>query len=43
MDRIYTFLSTLLDNTGLGVTVGVENAEGTDGSNYFFNGAGTPP
>ncbi len=34
-----------IDNvsTPSGVTVGVENSDGTVGSSYFFEGAGTPP
>jgi len=32
-----------LDNTGVGATVGAEDAAGTNGSTYFYNGAGTPP
>ena len=32
-----------LDNTGIGATVGAENAEGTVGDSYFYNGAGTAP
>lgn len=41
MDYILIFQYTLLDNTGVGATVGAENADETDGSIYFFNGAGT--
>ncbi len=32
-----------LDNVNAGLTVGAENADGTDGVSYFFNGVGTPP
>ena len=32
-----------LDDTSSGATVGVENASGTVGDSYFFNGAGTAP
>ncbi|MBT8079399.1 MAG: hypothetical protein KJO31_12540, partial [Gammaproteobacteria bacterium] len=32
-----------LDNTTSGATVGAENATGTDGDSYFFNGVGTAP
>ncbi len=32
-----------LDNTGAGATVGAENASGTIGDSYFYNGAGTAP
>ncbi len=32
-----------LDDTSSGATVGVENATGTVGDSYFFNGVGTPP
>jgi uncharacterized repeat protein (TIGR01451 family) len=32
-----------LDNTNDGGTVGAENADGTVGSSYFYNGAGTAP
>lgn len=33
----------VLDNTGAGATVGAENASGTVGTNYFYNGTGTAP
>ena len=32
-----------LDNTDVNLTVGAENADGTNGSNYFYNGNGTAP
>jgi uncharacterized repeat protein (TIGR01451 family) len=32
-----------MDNPGAGGTVGIENSDGTIGSSYFFNGAGTAP
>jgi len=32
-----------LDNTSAGATVGAENASGTIGDSYFYNGDGTPP
>lgn len=32
-----------LDDTNAGATVGAENASGTVGTNYFFDGAGTAP
>jgi uncharacterized repeat protein (TIGR01451 family) len=32
-----------MDNTADGGTVGVENSDGTIGSSYFYNGAGTAP
>ena len=32
-----------LDNTNVNLTVGAENADGTNGSNYFYNGNGTAP
>jgi uncharacterized repeat protein (TIGR01451 family) len=32
-----------LDNTTVGATVGAENATGTVGTSYFYNGAGTTP
>jgi len=37
------FTYNRLDNTGVGATVGVENATGTIGDSYFYNGAGTAP
>jgi len=37
------FTYNRLDNTGVGATVGVENATGTLGDSYFYNGAGTAP
>ncbi|MBX2848205.1 MAG: S8 family serine peptidase, partial [Acidiferrobacterales bacterium] len=37
------FVYNRLDDTGNGGTVGVENSEGTIGTSYFFNGAGTTP
>ena len=40
-DIHYTY--NRLDNTSAGATVGAENATGTVGDSYFFNGAGTPP
>lgn len=32
-----------LDNVDDGATVGAENADGSAGASYFFNGSGTPP
>jgi len=32
-----------MDNPGAGGTVGIENTDGTIGSSYFYNGAGTAP
>lgn len=37
------FTYARLDNTGVGATVGAENASGTIGDSYFYNGAGTAP
>ena len=37
------FTYARLDNTGVGATVGAENATGTIGDSYFYNGAGTAP
>jgi hypothetical protein len=37
------FTYARLDNTGVGATVGAENASGTVGDSYFYNGAGTAP
>lgn len=39
--QYYTYAR--LDNTGVGATVGAENATGTIGDSYFYNGAGTAP
>jgi len=33
----------VMDDTTVGGTVGAENAQGTVGTSYFFNGAGTAP
>jgi len=32
-----------MDDTTVGGTVGAENAQGTVGTSYFFNGTGTAP
>jgi uncharacterized repeat protein (TIGR01451 family) len=37
------FTYARLDNTAVGATVGAENATGTIGDSYFYNGAGTAP
>ena len=37
------FIYDRLDDTSVGGTVGAENADGTIGTSYFFNGNGTAP
>ena len=37
------FVYGAVGSTGVPMTVGIENGDGTIGDTYFFNGAGTPP
>ncbi|MDX1507499.1 MAG: S8 family serine peptidase, partial [Woeseiaceae bacterium] len=42
-DTVVHFTYNRVDNAGAGATVGAENADGTQGANWFYNGTGTPP